>query len=61
MRSKKQRKKKLEKGISSLEEQIEIHEAKREEALKQGKNELAEYYNKEIGSWGTLREKKSPN
>ena len=42
------RKKRLEKGIESLKEQIRIHEEKRKEAIAQGKLELADYYEKEI-------------
>jgi len=42
------RKKRLEKGIKSLTEQIDIHEEKRENALGEGKIELAEYYSGEI-------------
>ena len=42
------RKKKLKKGIESIEEQIKIHEEKRQKALKEDKLELVEYYDKEI-------------
>lgn len=42
------RKKRLEKGVESLKEQIRIHEEKRKEAIAQGKLELADYYEKEI-------------
>ena len=44
------RKKRLEKGINSLKEQIRIHEEKREKAEKEGSLELKEYYEKEINS-----------
>lgn len=52
------RKKRLEKGIESLKEQIRIHEQKRKEAIAQGKLELSNYYEKEIGSKIGAKEKK---
>lgn len=42
------REKRLEKGIKSIEEQIKIHEEKREAARELGKEELVMYYDKEI-------------
>ena len=42
------RKKRLKKGIESLEEQIKIHEEKKEQAEKENKEELMNYYEKEI-------------
>ena len=42
------RKKRLEKGIESTKEEIEKHKQKRELALSEGDEEMAEYYNKEI-------------
>ncbi|MEK6906816.1 MAG: hypothetical protein AABW81_04305 [Nanoarchaeota archaeon] len=42
------RKKRLEKGINSIEEQIEIHEEKRKIAEDLGQEELIRYYDKEI-------------
>ena len=42
------RKKRLERGINSLKEQIRIHEEKRKKAEKEGNLELKEYYEKEI-------------
>lgn len=42
------RKKRLEKGIESLNEQIRIHEEKKTEAIKEGNIELEDYYNKEL-------------
>lgn len=42
------RKKRLEKGIKSIEEQIEFHESKLKEAEKAGEEELIEYYHKDI-------------
>lgn len=52
------RKRRLEKGIESLKEQIEIHEEKRELAKKQGKRELEEYYNYEIQALSKTKERK---
>jgi len=42
------RKKRLKKGIESIERQIEIHEEKLKEAVKKGDEELVGYYDKEI-------------
>ena len=42
------RKKRLEKGVNSLQEQIDIHKEKKEIAQGQGNVELVEYYEKEI-------------
>ena len=42
------RKKRLRKGIGSLQKQIELHEQKLKQAEKEGKLELAGYYEKEI-------------
>ena len=42
------RKKRLEKGIESLEEQIKIHEGKKRSAEESGNEELVRYYEKEI-------------
>ncbi|MBI2448789.1 hypothetical protein HYV49_00655 [Candidatus Pacearchaeota archaeon] len=42
------RKKRLEKGIISLEEQIRIHEEKLQKAKEKGFVELATYYEKDI-------------
>jgi phage shock protein A len=42
------RKKRLKKGINSIENQIELHQEKKELALISGKEELERYYNKEI-------------
>lgn len=44
------RKKRLKKGIAALVEQIEVHEEKRERAIDEGKEELAEYYAREIAA-----------
>lgn len=52
------RKKRLQKGINSLNKQIKIHEEKRKQAIKEGKIELAEYYDKEILSKSKDRDKK---
>jgi hypothetical protein len=42
------RKKRLEKGIESLKEQIEIHKEKKKQAEKASLQELVAYYEKEI-------------
>lgn len=42
------RKKRLEKGIASLEKQIILHEEKKQRTLNEKKFELADYYDKEI-------------
>jgi len=42
------RKKRLKKGIQSIEEEIEIHKKKMQEAREKGNLELADYYDKEI-------------
>ncbi len=42
------RKKRLEKGIESIKEEIEKHKQKRALAMSKGDEEIAEYYNKEI-------------
>jgi len=52
------RRKKLKKGIGSLEEQIRLHKMKREEALKEGNAERAEYYKKEIETFENIKDKK---
>ena len=52
------RKKRLQKGIESLEEQIKIHEEKRMNAIEEGKIELADYYVKEVLSIKNVRKKK---
>jgi len=45
------RKKRLKKGIESIRKQIEEHKVKRENALKEGKLELAGYYDSEIAGF----------
>ncbi len=42
------RKKRLEKGIDSLQKEIEIHEKKKQLAQELGKEELIDYYEKEL-------------
>lgn len=44
------RKKRLKKGIESIIKQVAIHKAKLEEARREGNEELARYYEKEIPS-----------
>lgn len=53
------RKKRLQKGIKSLDEQIKIHEEKRKQAIEEGKIELADYYDKEIISKSRDKDKKT--
>ena len=52
------RKKRLQKGIESLDKQIKIHEEKRKQAIEEGKIELADYYDKEILSKSRDKDKK---
>lgn len=52
------RKKRLEKGIASLEGQIELHMGKKETALAEGNLYLAEYYRKEIEAKEADKKKK---
>ena len=52
------RKKRLEKGIESLQNQIETHEEKKELAEKEGKIELIDYYKKEIKRFEKQKEEK---
>ena len=52
------RKKRLKKGIESLEKQIEIHKEKLKKAEQEDNLELASYYKKEISSKENDREEK---
>ena len=52
------RKKRLKKGIESLQKQIFLHEKKLEKAEKEGKFELARYYEKEIKAKKRDKDKK---
>ena len=52
------RKKRLQKGVDSLQEQIVIHEEKKEIAKEQGNIELVDYYEKEIRSKEETKKKK---
>jgi len=52
------RKKKLEKGINSLKEQIEFHREKKHMAEEADMPELVDYYEKEILSKEKAMEKK---
>jgi len=52
------RKKRLKKGIESLQKQIELHEQKLKQAEKEGRLELTGYYEKEIKNMKKYREKK---
>lgn len=52
------RKKRLKKGIESLEKQIEIHKEKKKMAEEEKKLELVDYYKKEILSIKETKRKK---
>lgn len=52
------RKKRLKKGIESINKQIELHKEKREKAKQEGKIELVGYYNKEIENLEGTKEEK---
>ena len=52
------RKKRLEKGIKSIEDQIKLHEEKREKAKERGEIELEEYYRKELKTLKEVKEEK---
>jgi len=52
------RKKRLEKGIESLQKQIKEHENKREQPEEEGEIELVEYYDKEIEGLEKTKERK---
>jgi len=51
-------KKRIKKGIDSLEKQIKIHEEKRKIAKEEGEIELEDYYNREIKSLKKAKEKR---
>lgn len=44
------RKKRLKKGIASLEKQLTLHQEKQAQAEESGKEELADYYEREIAA-----------
>ena len=44
------RKKRLKKGIESIEKQIELHKDKLKNAVDEGNEELARYYEKDISN-----------
>ncbi|MEK6907214.1 MAG: hypothetical protein AABW45_01685 [Nanoarchaeota archaeon] len=52
------RKKRLKKGIESLQKQILLHEEKLKKAKKEGKLELADYYEKEVENMKEYKGKK---
>ena len=52
------RKKRLEKGIESLQRQVEIHKKKLREALEEGNAELAKYYEKDLSRLESEEKKK---
>jgi len=52
------RKKRLKKGIGSIQEQIDLHEEKKSLAEESGNEELVEYYTKEIEAKKKAKEEK---
>ncbi len=52
------KKKRLEKGVNSLQEQIDFHKEKKETAQEQGNIELVDYYEKEIRAKEETRKRK---
>ena len=52
------RKRRLKKGMESLQKQIILHEEKKKQAEKEGKLELVDYYEKEIELKRKDKEKK---
>jgi hypothetical protein len=52
------RKKRLEKGIESIKEQIELHKAKLKKAEEEGQEELMDYYYKELNNLVKQKEQK---
>ena len=52
------RKKRLDKGIQSIEEQILLHKQKQNEAENKGEIEMVEYYKKEIEGLEKTKDKK---
>ena len=52
------RKKRLKKGVESLEEQIKLHEEKKKKAEEEENIELADYYRKEIETKKKYKEEK---
>lgn len=52
------RKKRLQKGIESLEKQIKLHEEKLKRAKEEDNIELSEYYRKEIAAKKRDKEEK---
>lgn len=52
------RKKRLERGIESIGEQITLHERKLKEAEEAGEEELAEYYYKDLARLKRQKEQK---
>lgn len=52
------RKRKLEKGIKTIEEQIKLHKEKKKKAKEEGRIELEEYYEKDIARLERQKEQK---
>jgi len=52
------RKKRLEKGITSIGEEINLHEQKMKKAKEEGNLELVDYYDKEIRGLEEAKDRK---
>ena len=52
------RKKRLEKGIESLQKQVEIHKEKLKNAIEDGNEDLAKYYEKDLARLEIEKDKK---
>ena len=52
------RKKRLEKGVKSLQKQVEIHKEKLRKAIEEGNEDLARYYEKDISFMENEEKKK---
>ena len=52
------RKKRLKKGIESLQKQIEIHKEKLKKAIEEGDEDLSRYYEKDLTRLETEEKKK---
>lgn len=55
------RKKRLRKGVKSLEKQIRLHENKRKGAQEEGDFDSERYYKKELSSLKDTKERKERN
>lgn len=52
------RKRRLKRGIESLQEQVEIHREKLKEAVNEGNEDLARYYEKDLARLENEEKKK---